>query len=94
MAAIYVRVSTVDQETQNQLLELRAFADRRQWLAVEYCDSGVSGSKESRPALDQLMRDARRRKFDVLLVWRLDRLGRSLRHLILMLDELRALAGC
>ncbi len=54
-------------------------------------DRGVSGSKDRRPALDQLVADAKRRRFDTLVVWRLDRLGRSLRHLILLLDELQAL---
>jgi DNA invertase Pin-like site-specific DNA recombinase len=53
-------------------------------------DKGVSGAKDKRPALDQLVADARRRRFDVLVVWRLDRLGRNLRHLILLLDELNA----
>lgn len=58
---------------------------------MEYVDRGVSGAKDRRPALDQLLKDAKRRRFDVLVVWRLDRLGRSLRHLILLLDELTAL---
>ena len=60
-------------------------------MAREYVDEGVSGSTESRPALDQLLRDARRRRFDVLVCWRLDRLGRNLRHVILFLEELQAL---
>lgn len=90
--AIYARVSCDSQTTQNQLLELRKFAELRQWrVAVEYVDEGVSGSSASRPALDRLVRDAKRRKFDVLLVWRLDRLGRNLKHLIMLLDELQAL---
>ena len=90
-AALYARVSTTDQTTDNQLLELRTYAEARGWTATEYVDQGVSGAKESRPALDALLRDARRRRFDVLVVWRLDRLGRNLRHLILTLDELTAL---
>jgi DNA invertase Pin-like site-specific DNA recombinase len=90
-AAIYARVSTVDQEPENQLAELRRYAEARGWTAKDYVDRGVSGAKESRPALDQLVADARRRKFDVLVVWRLDRLGRNLRHLILLLEELTAL---
>jgi DNA invertase Pin-like site-specific DNA recombinase len=90
-AAIYARVSTHDQNAENQLIELRAYAEKRGWSAVEYADRGISGAKDSRPALDTLMRDAKRRKFDVLLVWRLDRLGRSLRHLILTLEELQHL---
>ena len=59
--------------------------------AREYVDQGISGTKDRRPALDQLVRDVKRRKFDVLFCWRLDHLGRSLRHLILLLDELTAL---
>ena len=55
-------------------------------LRPHTCDKGVSGAKDKRPALDQLVADARRRRFDVLVVWRLDRLGRNLRHLILLLD--------
>jgi DNA invertase Pin-like site-specific DNA recombinase len=90
-AAVYARVSTLDQEPENQLLELRRYIAARGWTGVEYVDHGVSGSKESRPALDALVRDAKRRKFDVLVCWRLDRLGRNLRHLILLLDELTAL---
>src|SRR5207237_5759983 len=58
---------------------------------TEFVDRGVSGAKDRRPALDELLRDARRRRFDVLVVWRLDRLGRNLRHLITLLDELQAL---
>ena len=89
-AAIYARVSTLDQEPENQLAELRRYVDARGWPAVSYVDKGVSGSKDKRPALDQLVADARRRRFDVLVVWRLDRLGRNLRHLIVLLDELTA----
>src|SRR5512142_2373749 len=90
-AAIYARVSTFDQEPENQLAELRRYVDARGWTATEYVDRGVSGSKDHRPALDKLTADAKRRRFDVLIVWRLDRLGRNLRHLILLLDELHAL---
>jgi DNA invertase Pin-like site-specific DNA recombinase len=75
----------------NQLQELRRYVAARGWQATEFIDRGVSGALESRPALDSLVRDARRRRFDTLVVWRLDRLGRSLRHLILLLDELTAL---
>jgi putative DNA-invertase from lambdoid prophage Rac len=63
----------------------------RGWTAVEFVDRGVSGSTDRRPAWDLLLRAAKRRKFDVLVCWRLDRLGRNLRHLILFLDELQAL---
>src|SRR5829696_1986755 len=90
-AAIYARVSTLDQEPENQLRELRQYAAARGWTAVEHVDRGVSGSKDRRPALDQLVADAKRRRFDVLVVWRLDRLGRNLRHLLFLLDELAAL---
>jgi DNA invertase Pin-like site-specific DNA recombinase len=66
--------------------------EARGWQAAqEFVDRGVSGSKDSRPALDALVKDARRQKFDVLVVWRLDRLGRNVRHLILLLDELTAI---
>jgi DNA invertase Pin-like site-specific DNA recombinase len=90
-AAIYARVSQSEQEPENQLRELRVYCDRREWTPTEYVDRGFSGAKDRRPALDQLLADAKRRKFDVLVVWRLDRLGRNLRHLILLLDELQAL---
>ena len=90
-AAIYARVSTLDQEPENQLTELRRYAAARDWAAAEYVDRGVSGAKDSRPALNELLRDAKRRKIDVVVCWRLDRLGRNLRHLILLIDELQAL---
>ncbi len=90
-AAIYARVSTLDQEPENQLVELRRYVEARGWTGVEYTDHGVSGAKERRPALDRLLSDAKRRKFDVLVCWRLDRLGRNLRHLIGFLDDLQAL---
>jgi DNA invertase Pin-like site-specific DNA recombinase len=89
-AAIYARVSTFDQEPENQLAELRRNVDARGWAATSYVDKGVSGAKDNRPAPDALVADARRRRFDVLVVWRLDRLGRNLLHLILLLDELNA----
>src|SRR6476620_3740248 len=89
--AIYARVSTLDQHVENQLSELRSYVERRGWTAVEYVDKGVTGAKDRRPALDELLTAARRRRFDVLVCWQLDRLGRNLRHLILMLDELQAL---
>ncbi len=90
-AAVYARVSTLDQEPENQLAELRQYVTARGWTAVEYVDHGISGAKERRPALDALLRDPRRRRFDVLVCWRLDRLGRSLKHLVTLLDELQAL---
>src|SRR5438876_7606815 len=90
-AAIYARVSTLDQEPENQLQELRRYVEARGWTAVEYVDRGVSGSTDRRPALDQLLAAARRRRFDVVVCWRLDRLGRNLKHLIALLEELQAL---
>lgn len=90
-AAVYARVSTADQNTSQQLTELRRYCEARGWTTSgEYVDHGVSGSKERRAALDDLLRDAKRRRFDVLVVWRLDRLGRSLRHLILLLADVQA----
>ena len=88
---IYARVSTVDQTCENQLLDLRRYVEARGWSVFkEFIDHGVSGAKERRPALDDFLKNAKRRRFDVLCVWRLDRLGRNLRHLILLLDDLQA----
>src|SRR3989440_4184699 len=92
--ALYARVSTSagHQDPEMQLRELREYAGRRQWEIAEiYTDTGVSGSKDSRPALNRLMADACRRRFDSVLVWKLDRFGRSLRHLVNALAELEAL---
>src|SRR5687767_3556690 len=90
--AIYARVSQDSQTCANQLLELQQYANARGWTIVgEYVDQGVSGAKESRPALDRLMADARRRKFDTICAWSLDRVGRSLRALVLLVDELASL---
>jgi len=89
-AAIYA-LSTLDQERENQLHELRRYVAARGSSATEYVDRGVPSAKDKRPPLDQLVADAKRRRFDTLVVWRLDRLGRNLRHLILLLDELQAL---
>ena len=91
-AAIYARVSTLDQEPENQLQELRSYIAARGWtVSTEYVDRGISGSKDRRPALDELVADARRRRFDVVVCWRLDRLGRNLKHLITLLEDLQAL---
>jgi DNA invertase Pin-like site-specific DNA recombinase len=90
-SAIYARVSTFDQEPENQLAEVRRYVAARGWTAAEYVDRGVSGAKDRRPSLDQLLADARRRRFDVLVCWRLDRLGRNLKHLVTLLEELAAL---
>ena len=85
--ALYARVSTHDQTCENQLLELRRYAAARGWTTTEYIDHGVSGSKDRRPALDQLCADVKRHKVATVVCWRLDRLGRNLRHLVLLLDE-------
>ena len=90
-AAIYARVSTLDQEPANQLHELVRYCEARGWQPIEYVDHGVSGSRDRRPGLDRLLKDVRRRKVDVVVCWRLDRLGRSLKHLVLLLEELQAL---
>jgi hypothetical protein len=90
-AALYARVSTFDQEPENQLAELRRYVAARGWTAVEYIDKGVSGAKDRRPSLDQVLGDARRRRVDVVVCWRLDRLGRNLKHLVTLLEELQAL---
>jgi DNA invertase Pin-like site-specific DNA recombinase len=90
--ALYARVSTLNgQDPEMQLAELREYALRRGWtITSEYVDQGVSGSKESRPELNQLMADAHRRKFDAVLVWKIDRFGRSLKHLVNALADLCA----
>lgn len=90
-AAIYARVSTLDQEPENQLVELRRYVEARGWTSTEFVDRGVSGSKDRRPALDTLIAAAKRRRFDVVVCWRLDRLGRSLRHLVTLIEDLQAL---
>ena len=92
--ALYARVSTSNghQDPEMQLRELRDYSASRNWTIVEeFTDQGVSGSKDSRPALNRLMTDAARRKFDIILVWKLDRFGRSLRHLVNAMAELEAL---
>jgi len=91
--ALYARGSTSNgsQDPQMQLRELREYAQRRESQIVEeYVDNGVSGSKDSRPALNKLMADAHGRKFDAVLVWKIDRWGRSLKHLVTSLAELDA----
>ena len=91
--ALYARVSTLNnQDPEMQLADLREYAVRRGWEIVEeFTDQGVSGCKESRPALNRLMADACRRRFDAVLVWKIDRFGRSLKHLVNALAELAAL---
>ena len=92
--AIYARVSTDKQSTENQLLELRSLCTKLGYTIVqEYTDNGISGAKsrDERPALDLLLKDATRRKFDMVMCWSIDRLGRSLQHLVEILNELQAL---
>ena len=92
-AALYVRVSTDHQSTENQIDELTAIAQRRGWPVVEtYQDAGISGAKgrDQRPALDQMLKDACRRKFDVVMAVAIDRLGRSLIDLLHTIQELEA----
>ncbi len=86
-AALYARVSTDEQSPELQVAELRRLAELRGWRVVdEYIDHGVSGSKESRPALDRLLADAQAGELDLVAVWKLDRLGRSLQHLLRTMD--------
>ena len=92
-AAIYVRVSTDKQTVENQVRELRQIAERRGWEVVEqYSDAGISGSKgrDGRPGLDLMLNNATRRKFDVVMAWAIDRIGRSLVDLLHTIQELEA----
>lgn len=92
--ALYARVSTNNhgQDVNLQLSELREYCQRRGWaISSEYVDAGVSGSKDSRPELNRLMADAKQRQFDAVLVWKLDRFGRSLKHLVVALAEFESL---
>jgi DNA invertase Pin-like site-specific DNA recombinase len=91
-AALYLRVSTIDQHPETQGIELRQFAAQRGYEVIEeYLDHGVSGTKVRRPALDKLLKDAHRRRFDSVLVWSCDRLARSTKHFLQVLDELSEL---
>lgn len=92
--AIYARVSTDKQTCDNQLIELRAVAERRGYTIVqEFVDSGISGAKgkADRPALDAMMKASNQRKFDLILVWSIDRLGRSLQNLVELLNDLQSM---
>lgn len=90
--AIYSRVSTAEQSCEPQLRDLRTYCTARNVTIVrEYVDTGYSGAKDSRPALNELMGDARKRKVDAILVWRFDRFARSTKHLLLALEEFRGL---
>jgi DNA invertase Pin-like site-specific DNA recombinase len=91
--AIYARVSTDGQTSENQLLELRAVADRNGWVVVdEYVDHAISGAKgrDQRPALDAMLTASVRKDFDIVMAWSVDRLGRSLQHLVSFLGEIHA----
>ncbi len=93
-AAIYARVSTANngQDPVMQTRELREYCERRGWQLVgEYVDVGISGAKEKRPELDQMMADAHRRRFDAVVVWRFDRFARSVSHLLRALETFKAL---
>jgi putative DNA-invertase from lambdoid prophage Rac len=90
--AIYARVSTSDQSCEMQLHELRQYVAKRGWeVFAEYVDTGFSGAQASRPRLDELLRDARLRKFEAVLVWKLDRWGRSVAHCVRSIQELVSL---
>jgi DNA invertase Pin-like site-specific DNA recombinase len=87
-AVLYMRVSTLDQHPETQLHDLRALAAQRGFEIVQEYSDTISGAKAKRPGLDQLLADARRGKFDVVLIWAFDRLARSVRHFLEVLDEL------
>jgi DNA invertase Pin-like site-specific DNA recombinase len=92
---IYARVSTRDQSCELQIRDLRTYCAARGFdLFREYVDVGQSGAKDSRPELNKLMDDARKRQFDAIIVWRFDRFARSTKHLLTALEEFRSLAGC
>lgn len=91
--ALYARVSTQHQTVENQLQELRAVADRNGWKIVcELSDSGISGARgrDQRPAFDEVLKRATRREFDLVMVWAIDRLGRSIQHLVEFMNEIQS----
>ena len=91
---LYCRVSTFNQTSENQLRELRGVAERMGYEIVsEFIDNGISGAKsrKDRPALDEMMKLATQRKFEMVMCWSIDRLGRSLQHLVEILNELQAM---
>ncbi len=92
-AAIYARTSTGEQTPENQLLRLREVAARAGWVIVQEYAETASGASRARPGLDRMMRDAARRRFDVVMAWDVSRLGRSLRDLVDLFETLRSL-GC
>src|SRR6267154_613188 len=89
--AIYTRISTADQTSDGQLHELKEHAKHQGWHIERVYSDTISGVKSSRPALDQMLKDARKRNFSCLIVWRIDRLGRSVTHLLQVLETLRTL---
>jgi DNA invertase Pin-like site-specific DNA recombinase len=92
-AVLYLRVSTADQNTDTQAYDLRALAAQRGYEIVhEYVDHGISGARARRPGLDQLLHDARRGRFDLVLTWAFDRVARSVTHFLQVLDELNHLS--
>jgi DNA invertase Pin-like site-specific DNA recombinase len=89
---IYARVSTKDQSCEMQLRDLRSYCEARGFITpAEYTDVGQSGAKDSRPELNRLMEDTRKRRLDGVLVWRFDRFARSTKHLLMALEEFRSL---
>jgi len=89
-AGLYLRVSTTDQTTLNQELELKKYCENNEIEIYSiYKDEGISGSKTTRPELDKMLQDMRNRCFDVVICWKLDRLGRSTQHLLQILEELQ-----
>src|SRR6201981_3793256 len=90
-AALYMRVSTVDQNPETQLHDLRQMATQRGYEIVQEYTDRISGARARRPGLDELMRDARRGRFDVVLTWASDRIARSVKHFLEVLDELNRL---
>src|ERR1700722_3323837 len=91
--ALYARVSTSNgQDPEMQLRELREYCQRRGWqIHGEYIDSGISGTKDTRPELNRLMADAHKRRFDVVVVWKFDRFARSVSHLLRALETFSSL---
>ena len=88
--AIYIRVSTSDQTTLNQEIELKKYCFNNDYEIYKiYNDEGESGSKTSRPQLDLMLQDMRNKEFDIVLVWKFDRLGRSTAHLLQVLEEMK-----
>ena len=90
-AALYMRVSSLDQHPETQLLDLRQMAAQRGYEIVQEYTDRISGAKARRPGLDEMMTDARRGRFDVVLVWACDRIARSVKHFLEVLDELSRL---